>query len=441
MKPTFVVQGRKTKFLVLYALVVFSLVALFVHYYYSGGEKTERKPTKHKSKKQYITTKESLPPPRILYPLNGSNRNQVLSYGDQMSKQFETLERKVKHTASLFLRSSYLNQKPQISTSVGPEMFHPQFSFTINVITYNRPKSLARLLHSLQTQYYGHKVTLEIYVEYGADQETIDIVSDFKWIHGPKRIHKRFVRGGLVTAVLESWYPAHDHDYVLLAEDDIELSEHWFLYVLRVLLKYRYAESMKDIDTSIYGISLYTPRLCENSIPRREFKPDSKTNDVVFLHQVPCSWGAVYFPQHWLYYRLYAEKRKEMNVNVHIPQCECNGWTGSWVKYYTELNYLKGWSMIYPNFPNQQSLSTNHMEIGVHIQAGDTTHKKEDFTVPLISDYSPIDDMILPDAANLLIIDYKCDASKDKRQITGIGSFSWRQFLHELYLVENPKIN
>lgn len=46
-----------------------------------------------------------------------------------------------------------------------------------------------------------------------------------------------------------------------------------------------------------------------------------------------------------------------------------NGWSGSWVKWYYEMAYLKGWYMVYPNFPNERSFSTNHADVGVHVSS------------------------------------------------------------------------
>ena len=42
-----------------------------------------------------------------------------------------------------------------------------------------------------------------------------------------------------------------------------------------------------------------------------------------------------------------------------------NGWKTSWKKFLIELAYLKGLVVLYPNFPNQSSFSTNHLEAGM----------------------------------------------------------------------------
>ncbi|KAL0369645.1 UNVERIFIED_CONTAM: hypothetical protein Scaly_0366900 [Sesamum calycinum] len=51
------------------------------------------------------------------------------------------------------------------------------------------------------------------------------------------------------------------------------------------------------------------------------------------------------------------------------------------------MMYLRGYVSLYPNFPNQASFSTNHMEPGAHISAKDNVvrHDKADFEVPLLN--------------------------------------------------------
>jgi hypothetical protein len=67
-------------------------------------------------------------------------------------------------------------------------------------------------------------------------------------------------------------------------------------------------------------------------------------------------------------------------------------WQASWKKFLIDMMYLRGHVTLYPNFPNQTSFSTNHMEPGAHIAAADNvvTHHKEDFEVPLLQVYFPL---------------------------------------------------
>ncbi|GJM95680.1 hypothetical protein PR202_ga12451 [Eleusine coracana subsp. coracana] len=127
-----------------------------------------------------------------------------------------------------------------------------------------------------------------------------------------------------------------------------------------------------------------------------------------------CSWGAVFFPEHWRELHTYMAKQNP----VQISGCRTNGWHHSWNKFFIDMMYLRGYVSLYPNFPNQTSFSTNHMVVpGVHISASDQVlkyHDKLDFEVPLIDG-----DFVLllpggkmPPASKLSVIDlFNQDAS------------------------------
>jgi hypothetical protein len=68
-----------------------------------------------------------------------------------------------------------------------------------------------------------------------------------------------------------------------------------------------------------------------------------------------------------------------------IPGSASNGWTGSWKKHFLEFAHLHALYALYPNFPNQMSFSTNHLEPGEHVasNASRLDHRPQDFTVPL----------------------------------------------------------
>lgn len=42
-------------------------------------------------------------------------------------------------------------------------------------------------------------------------------------MHGPKTLHHRIQRGGLISAVTESFHPSDVHSYAVFLEDDIEV--------------------------------------------------------------------------------------------------------------------------------------------------------------------------------------------------------------------------
>jgi len=149
----------------------------------------------------------------------------------------------------------------------------------------------------------------------------------------------------------------------------------------------------------MFGISLYQPKVIETRRGGREFfnpRTVLAANDVTeyttpYLSQIPCSWGAIYFPEHWREFHSYLNIRLSEALfgidAVVVPGARSNRWSKSWKKYFIELAYLRGYVMVYPNYDNFVSLSTNHLEVGSHVR--DITQesyvrKREMFRVPLM---------------------------------------------------------
>jgi hypothetical protein len=116
----------------------------------------------------------------------------------------------------------------------------------LSIITYNRPRSLHRLLTSLQkAHYFGDVVNLRINIEEGADHEVFETIEQFSWQAGSVTVTHRVQHGGLLAAVVESWYPHSDDSYGLILEDDIELSPLFYAWLKMSLLRYRLVRSME----------------------------------------------------------------------------------------------------------------------------------------------------------------------------------------------------
>ncbi|GAB2233692.1 hypothetical protein Droror1_Dr00002921 [Drosera rotundifolia] len=272
--------------------------------------------------------------------------------------------------------------------------FWNKMRISINIITQNRVHSLRRLLKSLTDAYYlGDDVPISFNVDCKVDEDTLREVGNFSWPHGTKTLRRRIIQGGLIRAVSESWYPASDDDYGLLLEDDIEVSPYYYLWIKYALLSYHYDPQVSLPELT--SISLYTPRLVEVVKERPKWNPSEAFKKIhphtPYLHQLPCSWGALFFPKHWREFYVYMNMRFTENAKenpVQIPKSRTNGWQASWKKFLIDMMYLRGYVSLYPNFPNQASFSTNHMEPGAHIAAKDNVlrHDKRDFEVPLLKD-------------------------------------------------------
>jgi len=274
-----------------------------------------------------------------------------------------------------------------------------EHSFSISIITAASTKqrfsSLVRLCDSLVKAYYSGRTNIRLLfnIDVGTSAEVIEYVNRFVWPHGPKTVHVRVEKGGLVSAVAESWYPSSPEDHGIILEDDIEVSPYFFVYLLKVLDAH-YA----DPDPRLIGISLYTPRAVEHIAGRSRFHidPASTFTGNLYGQTLPCSWGALWLPSGWTNFLAYMSTRLEAeeevtieDTTVSVPGSLTMYWARSWKKYMTEIMYTHDLFMVYPNLPNQVSFSTNHVELGEHIVSEKDRGKRlADFTVPLLQEDS-----------------------------------------------------
>lgn len=155
------------------------------------------------------------------------------------------------------------------------------------------------------------------------------------------------------------------------------------------------------MSSQLFGISLYQQKNLElRPEGRHPFNaqklfstasyPDPNTP---YLSQIPCSWGAVYFPEQWREFHDYLSVRLSQTHpdlpidRIVAPGLRSNKWTRSWKKYFIELVYLRGYVMLYPNFKDYLSLSTNHLEVGSHVRemsAKAYERKKRLYLLPLM---------------------------------------------------------
>lgn len=272
----------------------------------------------------------------------------------------------------------------------------------LQIITQDRPDSLARLIRSLKSSYYfGDEISLTINMDRGADPVTKEYCRTLEWPFGQKNLRHRIAQGGLMAAVVESYYPGDDNDYAVLLEDDVELSPYFYVWTKYNILKYRYGPD-RSHSNRMYGISYYGSKINELHLPgRRPFDPaislegTNYSPRTPYLWQVPCSWGAVYFPEVWREFHDYFPARlQDLNEfklqNITVPESRSNGWSKSWKRFLIELVYFRGYVMLYPNYENFTSFSTNHAEAGTHIHLVEGKNKGDVFGVPLMEE-----DMVL----------------------------------------------
>lgn len=313
----------------------------------------------------------------------------------------------------------------------------------LSVLTNDRPKSLHRLLTSLQdAHYFGDDVSLSINLEQTADRVTQRIVDEFAWPVGTVALRHRIVLGGLMPAIVESWYPTSNDSYGVFLEDDVEVSPLFYGWLKFTILQYRYGDpTLRQDSARLFGVSLYQPKnvelLPEGRRPfdaHKLFASLSLSPVAPYLSQVPCSWGAVYFPEVWREFHSYLSLRlSEIALPISdtiVPDIKSNKWPRSWKKYFIELAYLRGYVMLYPNYASFFSLSTNHVEKGTHIKSDiDLAKRKALFEVPLMDrnqSLLALPEGRLPDWAELPLLDFWGSIATDEEVIER-GWQTWSQ--------------
>ena len=137
-----------------------------------------------------------------------------------------------------------------------------------------------------------------------------------------------------------------------------------------------------DISKQLFGISLYQQKILELR-PEGRHRFNARTvfasaflshPNTPYLSQIPCSWGAIYFPEHWREFHDYLSVRLSGSSSrlpvdgIVAPGVRSNKWSRSWKKYFIELAFLRGYVMLYPNYRDYASFSTNHLEVGSHVK-------------------------------------------------------------------------
>lgn len=100
----------------------------------------------------------------------------------------------------------------------------------------------------------------------------------------------------------------------MLLEDDIEVSMSFYGWLKYTLLTFRHGRQSAR-DPRLLGVSLYTQRLEELARPPRRLTHYATLGGRPFAQQLPCSWGALYFPEHWRRFRAYQVVRTFESYN------------------------------------------------------------------------------------------------------------------------------
>lgn len=177
--------------------------------------------------------------------------------------------------------------------------------------------------------------------------------------------------------IINSWIPKSLKEYALFLEDDVEVSPYFFVYILKTLSNFEVDHlSNSSFQDNIAGISLFNPNLNQMYVPPKWFKPFLFPSDdllncpfnlrgQLFLLDVPCSWGALYFPNHWINFRLYSASNSTALLYQNKTLAS-EFWTRSWKKVFIRYMQSLDLTVIYPYLDYGFTFATHHMETGEH---------------------------------------------------------------------------
>lgn len=238
----------------------------------------------------------------------------------------------------------------------------------IVISTFNRPKSLERLLHSISLGNYPNTdIKLIISIDYEdseLNRTCCRIAKNFKWDFGSKEVIDHKENLGLKKHILSCGDLTRIYDTVIVLEDDLYVSPNFYSYSLE-------ANDFYYNDNKVAGISLYCHK--KNILNNFPFEPIDDNYDIYFL-KLASSWGQLWNKIQWDNFRKWYD-----NKNFIFPESfplYIKNWPNktSWLKFFILYVFVEDKYFVYP----KKSLTTNFGDSGTN-----NTLDINDFQVPL----------------------------------------------------------
>ncbi len=203
-------------------------------------------------------------------------------------------------------------------------------NIAIVVVAYNRANSLARLLDMIQKAHYSIVVDLIISIDFGENQDVIDVAHSLEWKHGNKKIIQHQKNLGLKKHIISCGDIVKNYDAIVMLEDDLLVSKYYFDFAYDALQFY-------NNDENIAGIGLYHYPLTESSLSK--FQPLTEHNEVYFI-QLPCSWGQVWTQKQWRRFKSFYEQWNGTfkNIPTYIQYWGMHSWKKIFAEYMIQEN-------------------------------------------------------------------------------------------------------
>lgn len=290
------------------------------------------------------------------------------------------------------IKGQYVDSKPP-HLDDAPYSLPTDLHLRMIVITFNRAKSVDRLLQSLNSAlYFGDKVGIDVWIDRSKEghihEETYVTAKKFKFQHGVITVHNQTVHAGIYGQWMKTWNPSPDSkEIAIILEDDLTVSKYFYKWLKNVHKKY-------DSLPYINGYALQGYSMKHGGAAGQLRAPDE---NIVFMYPILGTWGFSPSHQNWInYVKWYDETSKVSAFQPLVPGILPT----SWYKQFTARGKAGGmWSMwhiyhawkfklqtIYPNLPGKVGLAINWKEAGLHYVESQTNKKKSD---PILTAWDP----------------------------------------------------
>jgi len=115
------------------------------------------------------------------------------------------------------LNSTVFNEMSSCEPEI-PCHYSDEVNLRVIVLTYNRPKSLLKLLASLEDlELDDDSAAMEIWIDRDkkagiVDNNTLTVANSFKWSRGPTRVHVQKKHVGIYGQWIDTWRPQLKND-------------------------------------------------------------------------------------------------------------------------------------------------------------------------------------------------------------------------------------
>lgn len=233
----------------------------------------------------------------------------------------------------------------------------------IVIVGFNRPRSLKRILKSLdKAEYPNTAIPLIISIDKSPDNAMVkSIADDFVWNFGTKKVVYQKENLGLKKHIVQCMHYTFEYENIILLEDDLFVAPDYYNYTVQAL---KFVANNEQIG----GISLYNHQF--NVHKGVNFSPMEDGFDNWYF-QFASSWGQAWSAYHITKFLEWFNAAPNLENNKKLPENVYNWSDKSWLKYYISYLIEKDRYFLYPKI----SLTTNFSDPGTHIQNDNTTYQ------------------------------------------------------------------